>query len=179
MVVLQVGACGCGFFLAEACQRVFDPILLSCAKKSGVEPPRRSCGESCCAAAQPNKRAAALLKILGVSTICTDEKRKCLRLRRHSLAVLRLRWISVRLQRSDCRAANLWCRPPRRSLSSARASAVRVRWKPDAPSKGSPCGKGSCQRQLTEGIERWSAAETVQMRFTPGNLTNLPRRPRA
>ena len=142
MVVLQVGACGCGFFLAEACQRVFDPILLSCAKKSGVEPPRRSCGESCCAAAQLNKRAAALLKILGVSTICTDEKRKCLRLRRHSLAVLRLRWISVRLQRSDCRAANLWCRPPRRSLSSARASAVRVRRMRDAPLKGSPCGKG-------------------------------------
>ena len=30
--------------LAETCQTAFfDPILLSCAKKSGVEPPRRSC----------------------------------------------------------------------------------------------------------------------------------------
>ena len=173
MVVLQVGACGCGFFLAEACQRVFDPILLSCAKKSGVEPPRRSCGESCCAAAQLNKRAAALLKTLGFSTICTDEKRECLRLRRHSLSGLQLRSILFRLQRSRCRAANLWCRPPRRSLSSARASAVRVRRMRDAPLNGSPCGKGpippirgKCPEgtkrvgmlapKASEGIERWS-----------------------
>ena len=106
MVVLQVGACGCGFFLAEACQRVFDPILLSCAKKSGVEPPRRSCGESCCAAAQLNKRAAALLKSLGFSTICAEKNRECLRLRRHSLSVLQLRRILFSLQRSDCRAAS-------------------------------------------------------------------------
>ena len=37
-------AAGASLVLAETCQLVlFDPTLLSCAKKRGVEPPRRSC----------------------------------------------------------------------------------------------------------------------------------------
>ena len=63
---LPCAAASAVVFLVEATRGSFlDPILLSCAKKSGVEPPRRNCGESCCAAAQLNKRAAALLKSLG------------------------------------------------------------------------------------------------------------------
>ncbi len=167
------------FFLVEAARLPFSTPRFLAAQRSAVSSRREEVAGVAARLAQRNKRAAALLKTLGFSIKSAVKNRECLRLRRHSLSVLRLRWISVRLQRSDCRAANLWCRPPRRSLSSARASAVRVRWKPDAPSKGSPCGKGSWRRKASEGIERWSAAETVQMRFTPGNLTYLPHRPRA
>ena len=52
--------------LAETCQTAFfDPILLSCAKKSGVEPPRRSCLGAAALRRSSNKRAAALLKSWG------------------------------------------------------------------------------------------------------------------
>ena len=53
--------------LAETCQTVLflDPILLSCAKKSGVEPPRRNC-ESCCTAVQLQQKGRGPFEILGV-----------------------------------------------------------------------------------------------------------------
>ena len=42
--MLPCVAAGASLVLAETCQLVlFDPTLLSCAKKRGVEPPRRSC----------------------------------------------------------------------------------------------------------------------------------------
>ena len=167
------------FFLVEATRLPFSTPFFLAAQRRTVSSRQEEVAGDCCAAAQRNKRAAALLKSWEFSTVCAEKKRECSRLREHSLSGLQLRSILFRFQRSRCRAANLWCRPPRRSLSSARASAVRVRRMTYALLKGSPCGKGSCQRQLTEGIERWSAAETVQMRFTPGNLTYLPHRPRA
>ena len=68
---------------------------------------REEVAGDCCAAAQLNKRAAALLKTLGFSIKSAVKNRECLRLRRHSLSVLLLRWILIRLQRSSCRAANV------------------------------------------------------------------------
>ena len=42
--MLPCVAAGASLVLAETCQLVlFDPTLLSCAKKRGVEPPRRNC----------------------------------------------------------------------------------------------------------------------------------------
>ena len=54
----------------------------------------------------PTEGAAAPQTPFGFSIIGAEKIRECLRLRRHSLSVLRLRRILFRLQRSSCRAAN-------------------------------------------------------------------------
>ena len=120
-------------FLAEACQRVFDPTLLSCAKKRRVEPPGRSCLGVAARLAQLNKRAAALLKSSEFSIRSANKIRECLQLRRHSLAVMRLRWFLIRLQRSCCRAANVESLAVTRHFCSAKVL-VRGRWCVKMPS---------------------------------------------
>ena len=65
-MVLPSAAASAGVFLVEATSWPFlDPILLSCAKKSGVEPPRRICEELLrCGAAQ--QKGCDPFEILGV-----------------------------------------------------------------------------------------------------------------
>ena len=75
------------FFLVEATRLPFSTPRFLAAQRSAVSSRREEVAGVAARLAQPNKRTAALLKTLGFSTICTDEKRECLRLRRHSLAV--------------------------------------------------------------------------------------------
>ena len=60
-----------------------DPILLSCAKKSGVEPPRRNCGGLLrCSAAQQKGRGP--FEILGGLGLQCSRSRECSRVSEHS-----------------------------------------------------------------------------------------------
>ena len=98
--------CGPGEVLAETCQLVlFDPTLLICEKKRGVEPPRRSCFLRWRVNTQGSADPCAIPWVLGMRCLTTGASFYgfC----QHSLSGLQLQSGMQYVQRSDCRAANL------------------------------------------------------------------------
>ena len=76
--MLPCVAAGASLVLAETCQLVlFDPTLLSCAKKRGVEPPRRNCyftlarkyTRVCGPLCDPSGSSQAMPSLSGASTV--------------------------------------------------------------------------------------------------------------
>ena len=113
--------------LAETCQLVlFDPTLLSCAKKRGVEPPRRSyflrwrvnstrvCGPLC----DPSGSSQAMPSLSGASTVLASTL----------VLDLQLQTGLQLIQRSSCRAANLQSFAAARHFCSAKILAGGLRW---------------------------------------------------
>ena len=113
--------------LAETCQLVlFDPTLLSCAKKRGVEPPRRSCFLRWRVNTQGSADPCAIPWVLGMQCL-TNEIIFC-GFRKHSLSGLQLQSGMQYVQRSDCRAANLQSFAAARHFCSAKILAGGLRW---------------------------------------------------
>ena len=98
--------CGPGEVLAETCQLVlFDPTLLICEKKRGVEPPRRSCFLRWRVNTQGSADPCAIPWVLGMRCLTTGASFYgfC----QHSRSGLQLQTGLQFVQRSDCRAADL------------------------------------------------------------------------
>ena len=104
--LLPCVAAGASLVLAETCQLVlFDPTLLSCAKKRGVEPPRRNCyftlarkyTRVCGPLCDPMGSSQVVLTLSGSPTVFYW----------YSLSGLQLQPGLQFVQRSDCRAADL------------------------------------------------------------------------
>ena len=92
--------------LAETCQLVlFDPTLLSCAKKRRVEPPRRNCYFTL--ARKYTRVRGPLCDPRGSSFILPHRSSIFYGFCQHSLSGLQLQTSLQFVQRSDCRAANL------------------------------------------------------------------------
>ena len=103
----------------------FDPTLLSCAKKRGVEPPRRSCflrwrvntqgsADPC---ANPGVLVGNCYPVERFYVFC-----------QHPLSGLQLHSSLQDIQRSDCRAANLQSFAAARHFCSAKILAGGLRW---------------------------------------------------
>ena len=113
--------------LAETCQLVlFDPTLLSCAKKRGVEPPRRSCFLRWRVNTQGSADPCAIPGVLGMRCLTTGASFYgfC----QHSRSGLQLQTGLQFVQRSDCRAANLQSFAAARHFCSAKILAGGLRW---------------------------------------------------
>ena len=97
---------GPGEVLAETCQLVlFDPTLLSCAKKRGVEPPRRSCFR--CAYRATEQKGCDPFDIPGVLISNCYPVGRFYGFSKHSRSGLQLQTGLQLIQRSACRAAYL------------------------------------------------------------------------
>ena len=83
----------------------FDPTLLICAKKRGVEPPRRSCFR--CAYRATEQKGCDPFDIPGVLISNCYPVERFYGFRQHSRSGLQLQTSLQLVQRSDCRAANL------------------------------------------------------------------------
>ena len=124
--MLPCVAAGASLVLAETCQLVlFDPTLLSCAKKRGVEPPRRSCFLRWRVNTQGSADPCANPGVLVGN--CYPVERFC-GFRKHSLSGLQLQSGMQYVQRSDCRAANLQSFAAARHFCSAKILAGGLRW---------------------------------------------------
>ncbi len=119
--------CGPGEVLAETCQLVlFDPTLLICEKKRGVEPPRRSCFLRWRVNTQGSADPFEIPWVL-VMQCLTNEIIFC-GFRKHSLSGLQLHSSLQDIQRPDCRAANLQSFAAARHFCSAKILAGGLRW---------------------------------------------------
>ena len=83
----------------------FDPTLLSCAKKRGVEPPRRSCFR--CAYRATEQKGCDPFDIPGVLISNCYPVERFYGFRQHSRSGLQLQTSLQLVQRSTCRAASL------------------------------------------------------------------------
>ena len=104
----------------------FDTTLLSCAKKRGVEPPRRSCFLRWRVNTQGSADPCAIPWVLGMRCLTTGASFYgfC----QHSLSGLQLQSGMQYVQRSDCRAANLQSFAAARHFCSAKILAGGLRW---------------------------------------------------
>ena len=119
--------CGPGEVLAETCQLVlFDPTLLICEKKRGVEPPRRSCFLRWRVNTQGSADPCAIPWVLGMRCLTTGASFYgfC----QHSRSGLQLQTGLQFVQRSDCRAADLAVFAAARHFCSAKILAGGLRW---------------------------------------------------
>ena len=83
----------------------FDPTLLSCAKKRGVEPPRRSCFR--CAYRATEQKGCDPFDIPGVLISNCYPVERFYGFRQYSRSGLQLQTSLQLVQRSTCRAANM------------------------------------------------------------------------
>ena len=110
---------GTSVILAETCQLVlFDPTLLSCAKKRGVEPPRRNCYFTL--ARKYTRVCGPLCDPRGAIFILPHRSSVFYGFCQHSLSGLQLQTGLQLVQRSDCRAANLQSFAAARHFCSAK-----------------------------------------------------------
>ena len=113
--------------LAETFQLVlFDPTLLSCAKKRGVEPPRRNCYFTL--ARKYTRVRGPLCDPRGSSFILPRRSSVFYGFCQHSLSGLQLHSSLQDIQRPDCRAANLQSFAAARHFCSAKILAGGLRW---------------------------------------------------
>ena len=118
---------GPGEVLAETCQLIlFDPTLLSCAKKRGVEPPRRNCYFML--ARKYTRVCGPLCNPRGASFILHHRSSVFYGFCQHSLSGLQLHSSLQDIQRPDCRAANLQSFAAARHFCSAKILAGGLRW---------------------------------------------------
>ena len=96
----------------------FDPTLLSCAKKRGVEPPRRSCFR--CAYRATEQKGCDPFDIPGVLISNCYPVERFYGFRQHSRSGLQLQTSLQLVQRSTCRAANLQSFAAARHFCSAK-----------------------------------------------------------
>ena len=114
-------------FLAAPCQLVlFDPTLLSCAKKRGVEPPRRNCFRCACRATE--QKGCAPFDIPGVLISNCYPVERFYGFSKHSRSGLQLQTGMQLIQRSSCRAADLAVFAAARHFCSAKILAGGLRW---------------------------------------------------
>ena len=126
--------------LAETCQLVlFDPTLLSCAKKRGVEPPRRSCFR--CAYRATEQKGRDPFDIPGVLISNCYLIKRFYGFRQHSRSGLQLQTSLQLVQRSTCRAANMAVPTAARHFCSAKILAGRA-----ALGDGGPQRRGRSSR---------------------------------
>ena len=104
----------------------FDPTLLSCAKKRGVEPPGRSCFLRWRVNTQGSADPCGIPWVLGMQCL-TNEIIFC-NFRKHSLSGLQLHSSLQDIQRPDCRAADLAVFAAARHFCSAKILAGGLRW---------------------------------------------------
>ena len=104
----------------------FDPTLLSCAKKRGVEPPRRNCYFTL--ARKYTRVRGPLCDPRGSSFILPHRSSVFYGFCQHSLFGLQLQSGMQYVQRSDCRAANLQSFAAARHFCSAKILAGGLRW---------------------------------------------------
>ena len=117
--MLPCVAAGASLVLAETCQLVlFDPTLLSCAKKRGVEPPRRNCYFTL--ARKYTRVCGPLCDPMGLGMRCLTTGASFYGFCQHSLFGLQLQSGMQYVQRSDCRAANLQSFAAARHFCSAK-----------------------------------------------------------
>ena len=125
--MLPCVAAGASLVLAETCQLVlFDPTLLSCAKKRGVEPPRRNCyftlarkyTRVCGPLCDPMGSSQVVLTLSGSPTVFYW----------YSLSGLQLQPGLQLIQRSDCRAANLTVFRRRKAFLLCKNPCGGLRW---------------------------------------------------
>ena len=110
---------GTSVILAETCQLVlFDPTLLSCAKRRGVEPPRRNCYFTL--ARKYTRVCGPLCDPRGAIFILPHRSSVFYGFCQHSLSGLQLQTGLQLVQRSDCRAANLQSFAAARHFCSAK-----------------------------------------------------------
>ena len=96
----------------------FDPTLLSCAKKRGVEPPRRSCFR--CAYRATEQKGCDPFDIPGVLISNCYPVERFYGFRQHSRSGLQLQTSLQLVQRSTCRAANMAVPTAARHFCSAK-----------------------------------------------------------
>ena len=114
---------GPGEVLAETCQLIlFDPTLLSCAKKRGVEPPRRNCFR--CAYRATEQKGCDPFDIPGVLISNCYPVERFYGFRQHSRSGLQLQTSLQLVQRSTCRAANMAVPTAARHFCSAKILAA-------------------------------------------------------
>ena len=106
--------------------RGFDPTLLSCAKKRGVEPPRRNCYFTL--ARKYTRVCGPLCDPRGASFILPHRSSVFYGFCQHSLSGLQLHSSLQDIQRPDCRAANLQSFAAARHFCSAKILAGGLRW---------------------------------------------------
>ena len=96
----------------------FDPTLLSCAKKRGVEPPRRNCFRCACRATE--QKGCDPFDIPGVLISNCYPVERFYGFRQHSRSGLQLQTSLQLVQRSTCRAANMAVPTAARHFCSAK-----------------------------------------------------------
>ena len=107
------------FQLAVPCQPGrFDPTLLICEKKRGVEPLRRSC--FCCAYRATEQKGCDPFDIPGVLISNCYPVERFYGFRQHSRSGLQLQTSLQLVQRSTCRAANMAVPTAARHFCSAK-----------------------------------------------------------
>ena len=104
----------------------FDPTLLSCAKKRGVEPPRRNCFRCACRATE--QKGCDPFDIPGVLISNCYPVERFYGFRQHSRSGLQLQTSLQLVQRSTCRAANMAVPTAARHFCSAKILAGGLRW---------------------------------------------------
>ena len=104
----------------------FDPTLLICKKKRGVEPPRRNC--CCCACRATEQKGCDPFDIPGVLISNCYPVERFYGFRQHSRSGLQLHTGLQLIQRSGCRAANLQSFAAARHFCSAKILAGGLRW---------------------------------------------------
>ena len=120
-------AAGARIKLAVPCQPDgFDPTLLSCAKKRGVEPPRRSCFR--CAYRATEQKGCDPFDIPGVLISNCYPVERFYGFRQHSRSGLQLQTSLQLVQRSTCRAVNMAVPTAARHFCSAKILAGELRW---------------------------------------------------
>ena len=120
-------AAGARIKLAVPCQPDgFDPTLLSCAKKRGVEPPRRSCFR--CAYRATEQKGCDPFDIPGVLISNCYPVERFYGFRQHSRSGLQLQTSLQLVQRSTCRAVNMAVPTAARHFCSAKMPCGRLRW---------------------------------------------------
>ena len=141
--------CGPGEVLAETCQLVlFDPTLLICEKKRGVEPPRRSCFLRWRVNTQGSADPCAIPWVLGMRCLTTGASFYgfC----QHSRSGLQLQTGLQFVQRSDCRAADLAVFAAARHFCSAKilCGGTAVGWGPRRSRDAPPPAQRNFQRKF-------------------------------
>ena len=125
--MLPCVAAGASLVLAETCQLVlFDPTLLSCAKKRRVEPPRRNCYFTL--ARKYTRVCGPLCDPRGAIFILPHRSSIFYGFCQHSRSGLQLQTGLQLIQRSSCRAANLQSFAAARHFCSAKILAGGLRW---------------------------------------------------
>ena len=104
----------------------FDPTLLICDKKRGVEPPRRNC--CCCACRATEQKGCDPFDIPGVLISNCYPVERFYGFRQHSRSGLQLQTSLQLVQRSTCRAANMAVPTAARHFCSAKILAGELRW---------------------------------------------------